>query len=88
MATNRPLRSVSAIPSAELSKTARHRASLLRSSSSACARSLFSCRSWEYRRAFSSEIAACDASSLSTAIRAGVKTCDVRAFSRYKTPIN
>src|SRR5438128_1506249 len=72
-ATNRPLRSVRAIPSAELSKTARHRSSLLRSSSSARARSLFSWRSWEYRRAFSSEIAACEASSFSTAIRAGGK---------------
>src|SRR5437870_4665792 len=58
-ATNRPLRSVRAIPSAELSKTARHLSSLLRRSSSARARSLFSWRSWEYRRAFSGEIAAC-----------------------------
>src|ERR1700738_144119 len=35
-----------------------------------------------YRRAFSSEIAACDASSSSTEIRAGVNTCEARLFSR------
>jgi len=35
-----------------------------------------------YRRAFSSEIAACDARSSSTDIWAAVNTCDTRLFSR------
>src|SRR6266478_612272 len=35
-----------------------------------------------YKWAFSSAMAACEASSFSTAIRAGVNTCDARLFSR------